>query len=335
MRWLQIASFTFLIPSVAFATRWNEPFHEELVRRSDAFAKIRVLSAEEDKKSENSSDFALPENDPSDLNVEVLAVYAGDAPKKLTVSHYTFNQYYGDEHSGLGIGGEYYVFLEKDDRGWGIATPTAGFVEAKDDLIVGSYRISCAGGFYETQWYVETQTLLFQLLHGDQSNKAKLSALVTEQLKQPSKVFGGIGDPKLALTFFKQSASNEILAMMPELAPNVNLDPFLAAADFHAQISGIRALSARKGKLVVDRLIGFLTEPTSEAVPRVVAVRALQKHAISSAQRKRLITILATADTERVDLCGGSIMDPRIVPGYTSVSLKMALSELLDSLKAK
>lgn len=319
--------------ATANATQWHEPFHSEVVRHATAFARVTVLDANDAQPAE-SADAQDSLNEPHDeedgaLRIQVLELFAGTAPEHLTLEVYTQAAIF-DEAPWLDPGHEYLIFLEHTADGWGIASPAAAHASVADGLVLGHYRNSCTGAIYPPDWYIKTQSLLFESMRGSSAASIELAALIREQLRRPAEAFGGEGDPRNALTFFEQHAANEMLAMLPELAPEVDLEPFLKLTDFHGQISAVRALSARRTSDSSERLLRFLTDTTSEYRAKIVAVRELRSHALSKRQRATLQRSARRADDQPFDLCSGSVMDPRLVEGYTSVSLKQALNELLQ-----
>jgi hypothetical protein len=220
-----------------------------------------------------------------------------------------------------------FAWLERHGDNWTVPTPTSSLQPFFGDHVLGTFRISCAGALYEPALFERLQIALFEVLHGDSdSAHGVLASFVRDELSRPAEYFGGEGDPTAALGFFRQIAALEILATDASLMPGLDLAPFLASADFHLQVSAIRALAARHGS--TDALLDVLESETTNVVPAMVAARLLRGRDFDSAQRRRIELLAESASGDEVSLCGGSIMDPRVVDGY-DVSPRDAIRDLL------
>jgi len=286
----------------AQASTWLEPFDADVIAKADTFVVGK-----------------LDDQDATRLRVE--RVLAGADPGKEVVVA-AFGE---DQQAGARV----YAWLDREKDGkWTVPTPTAAVDSFYDDnLVLGSFRISCAGGLYQPDFYERAHTAWFALLHGDNSTRGDLESLVREELARAPEYFGGEGDPADAIAFFRQQAALEILASDAALGPAVDLKPFLAAKDFHAQISAVRALAARDDS--TNALIEVLGDKRTQEVPAMVTARLLRGRELDAAQRKELKKLARSASEENVWLCGGSIMDPRIIPDYSDVSIRQAIKDLL------
>ncbi|HRQ66534.1 MAG TPA: hypothetical protein PKZ76_16985 [Xanthomonadaceae bacterium] len=299
------------------ATQWNEPFDREVIEAAETFIRAEVI-------------------DDYPPRLRVLEVLAGEqVTGTLRVTGFGVPGYYGD-HSlrqmGWKRGSKLYAFLAraKSGKNWTIATPTAGIGHYyTDDVILGSVRISCAGALFKEEVYRTVHAALFRALHGEADAKAELERFARYELGREPEIFGGEGDPMNALPFFRQHAALETLAVFPELGEGVDLAPFLRARDMHAQISAVRALAARDGSTPL--LIDVLADESAELVPKMVAARALRGRQLDAEQRKRLMNLQGSASDEAVDLCGGSIMDPRLPFEYSEVSVRRAIADALGA----
>jgi hypothetical protein len=301
----------------ASATQWNEPFDREVIKIADTLIKAEVI-----------------DDDPPKL--DVLEVLAGEQVSgKLRITGFSVPGYYGDHafHDlGWARGAKLYVFLARarNGSGWNLATPTSGIGRHyTNDVIQGSLRISCAGALLKEDTYRMVQVALFRALHGESDAKAELKRFAQDELGRTPEIFGGNGDPMDALPFFRQHAALEVLATFPELGEGIDLVPHLNSRDMHAQISAVFALAARDGSSPL--LIDLLAADDVQLVPQMVAARALRGRELDASQRIRLKALMVSASDEQVDLCAGSIMDPRVAAGYSGVSVREAIAEAIGS----
>ena len=303
---LIVATALLALASPTLANTWLEPFDSDVVSTADTFV-VGTLDARHANR------------------LKVERVLAGDDPgKRVDVVGF-------DDEAGLEPGSRVYAWLERDDDGkWRVRTPTSSidsFYGEDGRFVVGSFRTSCAGGLYTPEFYERVHTAWFALLHGDRSAQPSLEAMIREELAREPEFFGGEGDPADAVGFFRQTAALEVLASDATLGPAVDLERFLVAKDWHAQVSAVRALASRDDS--TNRLIDVLADARTSEVPAMVAARLLRGREVDTAQRKRLEKLAQDASQEEVWLCGGSIMDPRIVEGYSSVSPREAIEDLL------
>lgn len=288
-----------LIASQAVADTWLEPFHAEVVAEADT-----LVAATIDRGNRLRVDRVLAGQDPG-ARVEVATIGAIE----------------------LEPGARVYAWVERNGDSWTVPTPTSSIRPFLGEHVVGTFRISCAGALYEPALFERLQIALFEVLHGGSDTAHDvLASFVREELSRPAEYFGGEGDPTAALGFFRQIAALELLATDASLMPGLDLALFLASDDFHLQISAVRALAAREGS--TDDLLDVLESESTHVVPMMVAARLLRGRELDYVQQRRLVPLAESASGDEVALCGGSIMDPRVVEGY-DVSPRDAIRELL------
>jgi hypothetical protein len=283
------------------ASTYEEPFDVDVVREAETFV-VGTLK---------------PGRRPS---LVVERVLAGEAPRHRTVRVDGLGDAVPDRPSQV------YAWLDREGKTWRVATPTSNVDYFHGPHVLGSFRISCAGGLYEPALYERVQAAWFKALHGDESGHPELREFVSAELVREPETLEG-RDATQALGFFRQHAAMEILASVPSLAPALDLTPFLYFQDMHAQISAVRAIAARVGS--TQAMVDFLADERAQEVPALVAARLLRGRTIDEAQRGQLEAALTKSSTEKVWLCGGSIMDPRYTTDYSEVSVHDALTELL------
>ncbi|HEX6810260.1 MAG TPA: HEAT repeat domain-containing protein [Planctomycetota bacterium] len=308
------------LASPPFST-WDEPWHEDVVRKAATFVKVKVLTNEEGRTA----------------TAKVLEHVCGtEVAGEITIEGYYLltlrSRSAPDDELQIRLRKDntYYLFLGKSERGdgWALPTPSAGWAWLDKGNVLGTYRHSYHLCRVPEALYRDSQKAIFQSLHGVAHDDAAMQKLMRNWLEKPPA--RRKDDNQTAYeTFFCQHAALECFYYFGKAAEVALLEPFLGDEDSHAQISAARALSRIDTKEVRERLFSFLTG-NGDSFAKVMAVWGMRRLGAREYQ-ERLAKFAATAPTEKTGF-GGGIMDPRVGTSFPA-SVKAAVEELLDEWK--
>jgi hypothetical protein len=310
LKWT-IALAAIALTPLAYAHQWAEPYDADIVAHADAFVLARATG---------------------EFEVEIVKILAGEQtlPKKLRVDHagqIALDKALDSHDPPFQNGASYFLYLNHVGKHWTLATASTHIAKRENNNVTGHFRSSCANSFFEDAWYRSMHVLWFKALRDDAQAQRLLQAKIHAELTLPAQTFRGEVEPASAqaMQFFRQHAANEILASLPTLGNELDLEPFLTLNDWQGQVSAVRALAARQDLKSTARLVEIAAASDFDDIVRLVAAVELAERKRDSKQRRALKTASANANDESMTLCGGSIMDPRLDARY-SASLKEALA---------
>jgi hypothetical protein len=313
-----------------FFTTYNEPWHEDVLRAAIAFVEIEVTTV-----------------DASGFEARVLKQLAGErVPDHIKVNGYAmlevesvFDHGDGNVDPELAFhfapGEHCYLFLHRMKTEdvtapadtFQIATPSAGFADVQASGVRATYRFSAHQAIVPVDLYEPSMAALFRKLHGTATaeDAAFVRKLIdTELHKAPQDV--GQGDDA---TFFRQHVALECSRFFGTEQDLPLLDPFLASASFHVQVSAVRAVAGIHSEQAQARLIDFLGADHA-AFAKALAIWGLRDQD-ARALAPRLEAMLGTMSTEKFGF-GLNIMDPRVGTKFPETP-RQALEQLLDGWK--
>jgi MYXO-CTERM domain-containing protein len=309
-------------PARAFATTWDEPWHDAVVRAASSFVKAEVTAVAADG---------------SRVEAHLLAQAAGEpVPERFTLAGF-YALHLGSLSSGEGptlplrTGKSYYFFLQREPAGtFSVATPTSGMAPVDGQEVTATYRHSYHRALVPEPLYVASQTVIFHALHGEPWDVAAVRGWYGEYLSKPPATADAA---KTAPLFFLQHVALETWFYtggtgVDPAAALPTLEPFLAIPSQHVQISAVRALGTVGTPAADERLMKFI-EGDGDGFAKVMAIWALQRRK-AVALLPRLRAYEAIASTEEVGF-GGNIMDPRVGTAFPA-SVKAAVTELVTGL---
>lgn len=318
MRVLLIALFSLLVltRNIAFATTWDEPWHEKVVKNADFFVLAKVVSSDEKKG----------------ITATVIRSLAGGS----LAGNIKINDFYllnicstsgghGPEFH-MGNTDTCYFFLKKNAQSnYSIATPTTGFAAMFSHKVYATYRHSYQQALVPQGVYESTMTAIFQHYHGQPYDAAYINSFISEYLAlAPAKI-----DKEGMSTFFLQHVALETMYHLGLSSNYALLLPFLRdTANKHAQIGAARALTGINTAEAKQELLVMLQDPNTSDFPKTVAVWTLASYHPTELKAK-LQTLEQSASTEENGF-GGNIMDPRVCTDIPTV--KAALTKLTATL---
>jgi hypothetical protein len=320
-RCLLVLLFLVLAP-FARATTWDEPWHGEVLRGSDTLGLFEIVALDHEAARLKTIRTLAGEGTPAEIEVDAHAYW------RLQFTS-LFRDESGKIHDefapDLPEGHRAYLLLKRHGRRWQLATPTAGVAGILDDgTVAATYRISVEKTIQDAKAYEHVQACLFRASHGDRCPRDSLATYLVDPLSEPAAGLGPEATPGEVQRFFRQHVALESAYLLDASLPLALLEPFLAHAFFHTQVSAVRALKASHDPGRDDRLVTFIADPSREANARVTAV-LMAKEIANSALTSR-IKALKVVDENEAGLPMG-IMDPRIGTSFPD-SVQNAIESL-------
>ena len=306
---------TFLSSANTYATTWDEPWADKVIKGSTSFILAKVIATDPDKG----------------IKIVILKTMSG---KKLTDTILINNFYLLDLCSSSGHGAEFetetidscYFFINQNTKGqFCIATPTTGFDYVSDGQVSATFRHSYHQASVPVSVYEKTMTAVFNNYHGLPYDKEYIEKFVNEKLGiSPA----GFGESEIN-TFFLQHVALECVYHLKLNIKETLLLPFINDKNnFHNQVSAARAMRAFNTETNKQELLKAIGDTTKRNFVRVMCVWSLSE--FNPKELKTQLQKLEESASDERDDFGGNIMDPRICTHIPS--LKEALKELVEKL---
>jgi hypothetical protein len=299
-----------------YATTWDEPWHDTVVKESDSFVFAKINSF----------------NVKNGLNLTIIKNISGkQIVGKIKVNDFyllDFTSYSGDGGGFFHFSGakEGYFFIKQKANGkYSIATPTTGFAILENGLVYATYRHSYHQALVPMDIYEKTMKAIFNKYHGLPYDTNYISNYINQHIKQrPADLTPGERD-----TFFLQHVALETIYHLRLSEYYSEILPFLAATlGFQIQVSAIRALAAYNTDQCKSELLKIINAPDRDTFVQVMSIWTLSEF-MPNELKSALVKLEENASNERNGF-GGNIMDPRV--GTYIPSVKIALQNLIEKL---
>lgn len=307
----------------AFATTWDEPWIDKVVKEADHFVMARILESDEDKGAK----------------LEIIKTLGGkELSRKVKVEGFFLLDI---RSMSAGHGPEFhfgeidtcYFFLKRNAKGvMCMPTPTTGFDYVRGGKVIAAFRHSYHKCMVPVEVYEMAMRAIFNHAHGQEFDRAAVAGFVSKQLGMKPMDLRTEGE---AEAFFLQHAALELIYHLRLEGYCAQILPFLAPEDnFHANISAARALVSCKSETSTEALLAKIASKDSEEFRnmsdfvKVVCIWTLREYGDKSL-KSRLEKLVKTASTEYGGF-GGNIMDPRVGTHFPTV--KEALEKLIAEL---
>ncbi|MCC7302048.1 MAG: hypothetical protein IT233_05350 [Bacteroidia bacterium] len=315
---IRFAALFFLLirTSFLFSTTWNEPWHREVVKKSESFVKAKIISCHEDKG----------------IKIKILKTLAGtERSGELEVQGFflldlcSVSGGHGPEWH-FEKGDEYYFFIGSDKKGKpAIATPTTGFALVMDDEVKATYRHSYHQAMVPVGVYEMTMTAIFRSSHGQPYDTLAIREYISKWLLQAP---AAIQKESMKI-FFAQHVALECVYHLNLSGYYKQLVIFLSdTLNHHNQISAARALASYASDDCTRELVRLIESPATRNFVKVICIWSLASQKPTGIKEK-LKEMEGNASDEESGF-GGNIMDPRVCTHFPSV--KEALAELIKNL---
>lgn len=297
----------------AFALTWDEPWHDEVVKKSDAFILGKIIRVDEKEG----------------IYIKVLKNISGiSTPAELKISDFYLLKICS-RSGGQGI--EFplegfdscYFFLKNNNDTFSIATPTTGFAQIIDGKVVATYRHSYHQTSVPINVYENSQEAIFNFYHGKKYNDFWINNFVNEEL---SKKPAGFEKDELE-RFFLQHVALELIYHLQ--LPNYfdRLQPFMNHSDNrHNQISAARALKNYSSAETNKILISVITSKSNDDFLKVICLWSLSE--TNKAEMQKQLKQIGENASDEENGFGGNIMDHRVCTHFPTV--KKAIEEIVS-----
>lgn len=304
------------ITTTTWATTWDEPWQDQVIKDADYFVFAKVKSNDKEKG----------------IIIEIIKSLGGPELKgQIEITDFylldlcSSSGGHGAEFHFDGIM-ESYFFIKKNSMGkYCIATPTAGFDYLKDGNVYATYRHSYHQALVPVDTYEKTMTAIFNNYHNQQYDKKFITDYVSKYISLKPAGF----EENEINTFFAQHVALECVYHLRLTDFYSKLIPFLAdTSNFHNQVSAARALISYNTKECKQELLNVISNTTRGDFVQVVCIWTLSEFKPTEL-KEQLVKVSETASTEENGF-GGNIMDPRVCTHFPNV--KDALDKLIKSL---
>lgn len=305
-----------LVTTTAWATTWDEPWQEKVIKEADYFVLAKIKSYDENKGVE----------------IEIVKSLCGQQLKgKIKITNF----YLLDLCSRSGGDGaefhfenikECYFFIKKNNKGkYCIATPTAGFNYLKEGNVSATYRHSYHQARVPVDVYEKTMTAIFNNYHYKDYDKQYIANYVKKYISlKPA----GFADSEID-SFFAQHVALECAYHLRLTDFYSQITPFLGdTSNFHNQVSAARALISYNTTECKQELLKVVSDTTRGDFVKVICIWTLSDFKPTEL-KEQLVKTNETASTKENGF-GGNIMDPRVCTHFPNV--KDALGELIKKL---
>lgn len=304
-----------IISTTSFATTWDEPWQDKVIKEADYFVLGKIKSCNKTKG----------------VTIEIKKLGGKELKEKITITdYYLLNLGSYSKTAELDFdfkkGEEYYFFIKKDSIGrYCIATPSAGYAIVDNGKVYATYRHSYHQALVPVDIYEKTMTAIFNNYHNLPYDKQYIKDFVNKNLSiKPA----GFNESEIDV-FFNQHVALECVYHLRLTDYYSEIIPFLNdTANFHNQVSAARALIAYNTNECKQELLKVISDTTRDNFVQVICIWTLSDF-IPTELKSELEKLLSTASTKRTGF-GGNIMDPRVGTHFPDV--KTALESLIAML---
>lgn len=307
---------TFNLGQPAHATTWDEPWHEDVMRNSDSFVKVKVTG-----------------NVGSRFKADVLQFLGGiKTPEQIELEGFSLLRVMSTSSQAhelrlpFLVGRTYYIFIKKSEKtnAYQIPTPTSGWAIIEGANVPATYRHSYHQALVPPDVYEKTMQAIFKGVKGQPYDEDFLKRYIKEQLTQPVALLNN--DPAMMSTFFLQHVALESFYHLGKGADLTLLLPFVNSGNYHVEISACRAVSRINSKESKEVLMKFI-EGKGSGFAKVMSVWGLQR--LNAKEMIPRLEAFVKTGVDQETGFGGSIMDPRIATMFPD-SVKEATKHLLS-----
>ncbi|MDF2192416.1 hypothetical protein [Paraflavitalea sp. CAU 1676] len=309
--------FVFLLTlKSVFATTWDEPWANQVIKQASSFVLAKVNSTDEEKG----------------ISIQIIKTLGGNELKgSITITNFyllticSTSGGHGAEFQTLALDSCYF-FIKQNNKGeYCIATPTTGFDYVYDSSVAATFRHSYHQASVPVPIYEKVMTAIFNNYHGLSYDQPYMLHFAQEYLTKKPAGFG----PDELNTFFLQHVALESICHLKLSIQEQLILPFLKdKTNFHNQISAARALGTINSEISKKELTSVVADTTIKPFVRVMCVWGLAD--LHPVELKAQFQKIKETASDEADGFGGNIMDPRVCTHIPSI--KKALQELVEKL---
>ncbi len=308
----------FLLGTIkTFATTWDEPWTDKVIKNADYFVLADIISYDEE----------------NGIKIKIVKQLGGkQLPSEIEITDFYLLEIVS---SSNGHGAEFpsfedikqsYFFIKKNSKGkYCISTPTSGFDYIKEEKVYATYRHSYHQASVPIDIYEMTMTAIFNNYHNLDYDKKSIADYIEKSL---SKKPAGFGENEISTFFLQHVALETIFHLRLNNYYNLILPFFNDSSNFHNRVSASRALIGSKNKEVINLLLNKIATNKDDDFTTVNCIWTLKEFKSKEIkfEVKKLIENASTEDNG----FGGNIMDPRVATSFPTV--KSALEDLVSAL---
>jgi len=305
-----------IFSTTAFATTWDEPWQNRVIKEADYFVLAKIKSF--DRKE--------------GATIEIIKSLGGEELQgEIKITGFYLLDLCS---SSGGHGAEFhfdditdcYLFIKKNDKGkYCIATPTTGFNVAVDGNVYATYRHSYHQALVPVDTYEKTMTAIFNNYHDKAYDKQFINEYVNKYLSlKPAHLNKSEID-----TFFAQHVALECAYHLRLTGLYSKIMPFLNdTSNFHNQVSAARALILYNTVECKQELLKVISDTTRNHFVQVLCVWTLSE--FKPVELKNQLIKISESASSQENGFGGNIMDPRVCTDFPDV--KKAIIKLNETL---
>jgi len=299
----------------SYATTWDEPWADQVIKGASSFILAKVVSCDAEKG----------------ISIQIIKTVSGKEIKdNLVISDFyllhicSSSGHEGEFHTSK-IDSCYFFITQNKEGKYCIATPTTGFDYVADGQVMATFRHSYHQASVPVSIYEKTMTAVFNNYHNLPYDKGYISNFVTEYL---TKAPAGFAENEINIFFLQHVALECVHHLKLNIDESLVL-PFLKyRKNFHSQVSAARALVAFNTTTSKQELLKIVADTTQRYFVQVMCIWTLEE--FSPKELKSQLESLEKNASAESDGFGGNIMDPRVCTSIPSV--KQALKDLIAKL---
>jgi hypothetical protein len=316
---LFIFTIIFLAGTIkTFATTWNEPWTDKVIKESDYFVFADIISYDKEKGIKIKIIKQLG-GEKLPLEIEITNFYLLDITSSSGGHGPEFPDFEGIKQS--------YFFIKKNSQDkFCISTPTSGFDYIVDNNVHATYRHSYHQASIPIDIYEMTMTAIFNHYHHLNYNRVQITNFINQTLSEKP---AGFSDNEIKTFFLQHVAMETIFHLKIDGYYNLLLPFFNDNSNFHHRVSASRALAASNNQKTIKTLVNKIAVNKDDDFTTVICIWTL-KELKPKDIKKDLQKLIAKASTKGNGF-GGNIMDSRVGTDFPTV--KRALEELIKTLE--
>ena len=299
--------------STCFATTWDEPWADRVIKEASSFVLAKVVSCDAEKG----------------ISIQVIKTLSGIELKNSVVisDFYLLNLCSSSGHEGefhTVVTDSCYFFITQNEKGkYCIATPSTGFDYVSDGSVMATFRHSYHQASVPVDIYEKTMTAVFNNYHNLPYDKVYIEQFVNKYL---AKTPAGFSKNEINI-FFLQHVALECIHHLRLQVDEKLVMPFLNDKNnFHSRVSAARALVAFNTPFSKQALLKRISDTSENHFVQVICVWTLGS--FKPGELKKQLTDLEKNVSDESNSFGGNIMDPRVCTNIPSV--KNALNTLIS-----
>ncbi len=297
---------------MSFATTWDEPWQEEIIKESEYLVLGKVVKTSGSK-----------------IEVEIEKSISKPLEGVITIDGFfmlTICSMSGDHGPELHFdrGDEGYFFLKKGEgESYQIPTPTSGCDAIVNGQVYATFRHTYHQASISPELYEMAYEVIWKKYHGLEYDQTQFHKFIHKTIAEAP---AGFEDEEIDI-FFSQHVALESIYLLGMDVDFQILKKFAESDNFHSRVSAFRAMQHCTDDGVSAFLLDYLKDEERDNFSKVIAIWC----AISLGDEDTNKALLKLQDdmSDEDTFFGGNIMDPRVCTRFPTP--KGAIGELAES----